>query len=68
MNLGRMIYIIYLCSDMSTGYQIYDSAGAYYLTYQVVDWVDLPIGRQVFLHEKFIGISFWIIFKKIIVD
>ncbi len=26
---------------MSTGYQIYDKAGSYYLTFQVVDWVDI---------------------------
>ena len=26
---------------MSTGYQIYDNAGSYYCTFQVVDWVDI---------------------------
>ncbi len=26
---------------MSTGYQIYDKAGSYYLTFQVVDWIDI---------------------------
>ena len=26
---------------MSTGYQIYDKAGSYFLTFQVVDWVDV---------------------------
>lgn len=39
---------------MSTGYQLHDKAVSFFLTFQVVDWVDLPIGRLVFLHEKFI--------------
>ena len=26
---------------MMTGYQIYDKAGSHYLTFQVVDWVDI---------------------------
>ncbi len=25
---------------MSTGYQIYDKSGSYFLTFQVVDWVN----------------------------
>ncbi len=26
---------------MSTGYQMYDRSGSYFLTFQVVDWVDV---------------------------
>ena len=26
---------------MSTGYQIYDKSGSYFLTFQVVDWVNV---------------------------
>lgn len=32
---------------MSTGYQIYDKAGFYYLTFQVVDWIDI-FARKVY--------------------
>ncbi len=39
---------------MSTGYQLHDKPVSFFLTFQVFDWVDLPIGRLVFLHEKFI--------------
>jgi len=31
---------------MSSGYQIYDQSGAYFLTFQVVDWVDIFSRRQ----------------------
>ncbi len=39
---------------MSTGYQLHDKPVSFFLTFQVFDWVDLPIGRLVFLNEKFI--------------
>jgi REP element-mobilizing transposase RayT len=32
---------------MSTGYQIYDKHGAYFLTFQIVDWVDI-FSRKVY--------------------
>ena len=32
---------------MSTGYQISDQEGLYYLTFQVVDWIDI-FTRQVY--------------------
>ncbi len=32
---------------MSTGYQIYDTSGSYFLTFQVVDWVDV-FSRKVY--------------------
>jgi hypothetical protein len=41
---------------MSTGYQIQDQEKPYYLTLQVVEWVDLPACRQAGLQEKHIGI------------
>ena len=31
----------YICSSMSTGYKIAEGTGAYYLTFQIVGWVDL---------------------------
>jgi len=32
---------------MSTGYQINDQEGLYYLTFQIVDWIDI-FTRQVY--------------------
>ena len=32
---------------MSTGFQINDKAGSYFLTFQVVDWVDI-FARKVY--------------------
>ena len=37
----------YICSSMSTGYKIAEGTGAYYLTFQIVGWVDL-FTRQVY--------------------
>ena len=37
----------YICSLMSTGYKIAEGTGAYYLTFQIVGWVDL-FTRQVY--------------------
>jgi hypothetical protein len=33
---------------MSTGYQINDQEGLYYLTFQIVDWIDV-FTRQIYL-------------------
>ena len=41
---------------MSTGYQIYDKAGSYYLTFQVVDWVDI-FTRKVYRDN---GLNFYV--------
>ena len=37
---------------MSDGYKIRDQTLPHFVTATVVDWVDLPAGRQVFLQEK----------------
>ncbi|MEZ4911810.1 MAG: transposase [Saprospiraceae bacterium] len=52
---------------MSTGYQIYDKAGSYYLTFQVVDWVDIfsrKVYRDIILDSfaycrKYKGLQLW---------
>jgi hypothetical protein len=39
---------------MSTGYQINDQEGMYYLTFQVVDWIDVftrQVYRDVFIES-----------------
>ena len=38
------------------GYKIFDEGGMYYVSFAVVEWVDLPAGRQVFLQGKITGI------------
>jgi len=39
---------------MSTGYQINDQEGLYYLTFQVVDWIDVSIRRGTYcIFQKF---------------
>ena len=37
---------------MSTKYKFTDTATTYFATSTVVDWIDLPAGRQVYLREK----------------
>ena len=52
---------------MSTGYQIYNKAGSYYLTFQVVDWVDIftrKVYRDIILDSfdycrKHKGLQIW---------
>jgi hypothetical protein len=43
----------YLSIAMSIGgYKIRDKEGIHFITFAVVQWVDLPTGRQVYLQEK----------------
>ena len=39
---------------MKEGYVIRDQSLPHFLTATVVDWVDLPAGRQVFFQERII--------------
>ncbi len=44
--------------SMSSKYKFDDMEGVYFVTSTVVDWIDLPAGRQVSLQGIFIEISF----------
>jgi len=43
------------------GYKIRNQAAIHFLTFAVVEWIDLPAGRQVCSQEKIIVISYWIV-------
>ena len=45
---------------MSTKYKFKDRASTYFATSTVVDWIDLPAGRQVYLREKITKQYCWI--------
>ena len=52
---------------MSSGYQIYDTSGSYFLTFQVVDWEDVftrRVYRDIILSSldycrKYKGLQVW---------
>ncbi len=46
---------------MSTRYKFTEIEGMYFITSTVVDWIDLPAGKQVYLQEMFTEIFFWIV-------
>ncbi|MGB4959620.1 MAG: hypothetical protein WBO36_09100 [Saprospiraceae bacterium] len=54
---------------MSTGYQINNKAGSYFLTFQFVDWVDQPAGWQTDLPDsQQAGIFTWKVYRDIILE